>query len=56
MSEFFAMGGYGAFVWPSYLASVVVLGAAVALSMLGHARARARLKQLEAEGKGSAVP
>ncbi len=26
MQEFFAMGGYGAFVWPAYGASTLVLG------------------------------
>ena len=25
MSEFFAMGGYGAYVWTSYLASLIVV-------------------------------
>jgi heme exporter protein D len=26
MSEFFYMGGYGAYVWPSYLLAFIVLG------------------------------
>lgn len=26
MSEFLAMGGYGAYVWPSYALAVLVLG------------------------------
>ena len=47
MSAFFAMGGYGAFVWPSYAASALVLGAAIVLSVRGHARARAEIRRLE---------
>ena len=27
MSEFFALGGYGAYIWPSYLLSAILLGA-----------------------------
>ena len=27
MAEFFSMGGYGAYVWPCYLLSVLVIGA-----------------------------
>jgi heme exporter protein D len=27
MSEFLNMGGYGAFVWPSYIITALVLGA-----------------------------
>ena len=33
MREFFAMGGYGAYVWSAYFLCVVVLGGAVALSI-----------------------
>jgi heme exporter protein D len=42
MSEFFAMGGYAAFVWASYALSAAVLGGLTLAS-------RARLKALEAE-------
>jgi heme exporter protein CcmD len=47
MSAVFAMGGYGAFVWPAYGVSVVLLGAAIVLTWRGYARARARLAALE---------
>jgi len=52
MSAFFDMGGYGAFVWPSYAASVIVLGLLIAFSVSGHARARAEIRRLENEAKG----
>jgi heme exporter protein D len=32
-SEFFSMGGYGFYVWGSYLAALVVLGGEVVLLM-----------------------
>ena len=32
-SEFFSMGGYGLYVWGSYLTTLVVLGAEVVLLM-----------------------
>ncbi len=52
MSTFFEMGGYGAFVWPSYAASVLVLGLAIAYSVSSHARAQAEIRRLENEAKG----
>jgi len=52
MSEFFAMGGYGAFVWPCYGASVLVLGLMIYFSVSAHARAKAELKVLEAQSRG----
>ena len=33
MREFFAMGGYGAYVWSAYFLCVVVLGGTVAVSI-----------------------
>ena len=33
MREFFAMGGYGAYVWSAYFLSTIVLGGTVALSI-----------------------
>ncbi len=47
MNAFLAMGGYGAFVWPSYAASALVLALAVALCVRGHARAQAEIRRLE---------
>ncbi len=49
MNAFFAMGGYAAFVWPSYVASLVVLIGAVIFTLRAHAKARAALARLEAE-------
>jgi heme exporter protein D len=54
MSEFFAMGGYGAYVWPSYAISVAVLAAIVAVSVRQHARATALVRRLEREEPGDA--
>jgi len=47
MSAVLAMGGYGAFVWPAYGVSIVLLGAAIVLTWRAYARARARLAALE---------
>jgi heme exporter protein D len=47
MSHFLAMGGYAAFVWPAYGATLAGLGAAVGLSWKAYARAKARLAALE---------
>jgi heme exporter protein CcmD len=49
MAGFFAMGGYAVFVWPAYIISVLVLGAAVVVSLQAHARARKNVRELEAE-------
>jgi heme exporter protein CcmD len=53
MSEFFAMGGYGAFVWPCFLLAALVLGWNVVAARRLHASARRRaLQRLEA-GRGT---
>jgi len=49
MANFFAMGGYAAFVWPAYVASVLVLGTAIVLSLRAYGKARRTLRQLEQE-------
>ena len=49
MNAFLAMGGYGAFIWPSYAATFVVLGIAIVISLRGHARAVAEVRRLERE-------
>jgi heme exporter protein D len=49
MSAFFAMGGFGAYIWPSYAATFVVLGLAIVISLRGHARALADVRRLERE-------
>jgi heme exporter protein CcmD len=52
MSAFFDMGGYGAFIWPSYAATVLVLGLTIAFSVSAHARAKAEIRRLEDQTKG----
>ncbi|MHC8508315.1 MAG: heme exporter protein CcmD [Rhodospirillales bacterium] len=54
MSEFFAMGGYAAFVWPCYAAFAVVIAALALHAALGLARARAALAHLESGGETEA--
>lgn len=47
MADFISMGGYGAFVWPAYAVSAVVLvGLAVFIGARAW-RARRRLAELE---------
>jgi heme exporter protein CcmD len=52
VSAFFDMGGYAAFVWPCYAASVMVIGLMTAFSISSHARARAEIRRLEEQAKG----
>lgn len=40
-SEFFAMGGYGLYVWGSYIVTAVCMLAEPVMSARRHARARA---------------
>jgi heme exporter protein D len=47
MSDFFAMSGYAAFVWPAYGVSALGLGSATALVWLAYRRAVKRLASLE---------
>jgi heme exporter protein D len=48
MSGFFAMGGYAAFIWPTYgLAAFVMLGL-IGWTMRRHARAAKLVADLEA--------
>jgi heme exporter protein CcmD len=49
MAGFFAMGGYAVFVWPAYIITLVVLAAAVVVSLQAHARARNTVHELETE-------
>ena len=52
MANFFAMGGYAVFVWPAYAITIVVLSAAIALSLQAYAQARRTVRQLEEEEGG----
>ena len=49
MANFFAMGGYAVFVWPAYVASTLVLGIAIVVSLQAHRRARKMVRKLEEE-------
>ena len=47
MSEFFAMGGYAAFIWPAWGLSALALAALVVLAPLERRAATGRLRRLE---------
>ena len=47
MTEFLAMGGYAAFVWPAWGAGVVILLAITAHTFSRRKRAQTRLAMLE---------
>jgi len=47
MAAFFAMGGYAAFVWPSYGLSALGIGAAVIVTLNSYRRTRVALALLE---------
>jgi heme exporter protein D len=49
LTEFLAMGGYAAFVWPAYGVTALGLSAAVLLTLRGYASAKARLAQFTGE-------
>ena len=49
MTEFFAMGGYAAFVWPAFAITAVVLIGLLMLSLRGVRVREARLNTLKAE-------
>jgi heme exporter protein D len=49
MSEFFAMGGYGAFVWPAYAVTLLGLGAAIFLTWRAYRAAQRSLSVLESD-------
>ena len=47
MSEFLAMGGYAAFVWPTWGVSALVLIGLVAHALIERREAREALRRLE---------
>ena len=47
MSEFFAMGGYAAYVWPCYGASALVLGLLIYFSVAAHRSSKEEIRNLE---------
>ncbi len=50
MAEFFQMGGYGGYVWPAYLVSVLVIGG-LAVSIWRRGRSLRRQLKRFAEAK-----
>ncbi len=48
MNSFWSMGGYGWFVWPSYVAGLVILGGMILSSLRARHAARQALARLEA--------
>jgi heme exporter protein CcmD len=49
MSGFFALDQYANFIWAAYGVSVLGIAAAIVLCVQAHARAKARLADLEKE-------
>jgi heme exporter protein D len=49
MSEFFAMGGYAAYVWPAYVFAAAAIGGMAIQTIREWRRARERLRALEAD-------
>ena len=47
LRSFFAMGGYGAFIWPAYGVALAVLGALTLAAMRRLRRSQADLAELE---------
>ena len=47
MADFFAMGGYGGYVWPAYIITVAVLIAATVVSLQAPMRARRSVQRLD---------
>ncbi len=48
MSEYFAMGGYAAYVWPAYAVTVAMLVGTLVATLSGLRRREAMVKALEA--------
>jgi heme exporter protein D len=54
MSDFFAMGGYAAYVWPAYGAAFLVLGGLTVNAVLRYRSAARELDALQARRPGAA--
>ncbi|MEI7608064.1 MAG: heme exporter protein CcmD [Rhodospirillaceae bacterium] len=48
MADYFAMGGYAAYVWPAYAVTVVMLVGTLVATLAGLRRREAMVKALEA--------
>ena len=51
LNEFLSMGGYGAFVWPSYGVSAIILVSLIVLSIRHLKKIERELKPLEQDRK-----
>jgi len=49
MSEFFSMGGYGLYIWPCFLISLLVMGGLAVSSWVGWKRQTALFARLQAQ-------
>ena len=49
LNDFFAMGGYAAYVWPSYIIAAATIGGMAIQTILQWRNARDRLRALESE-------
>jgi heme exporter protein CcmD len=47
MLQSFAMGAYGAYVWPAYAASAILLIAAIVLTLRAYSHVMAELRRIE---------
>jgi heme exporter protein D len=54
MTEFLAMGGYAAYVWPAYGAALIVLGGLTVNAVLRYRSAERQLASLNARRPGDA--
>ena len=52
LADFFAMGGYAAFIWPSVAVTVIVIGWLVFSSLMERRSARLQVAALERDGMG----
>ena len=46
MSQFFEMGGYGAFVWSAWAATALILGGLLVVTLISRARVQRQLERL----------
>ena len=53
--EFFAMGGYAAYIWPAYLLAAVIIVTLLGLSIRDLTRNETLLKTLRAERRAGAL-
>jgi heme exporter protein D len=52
MNEFLSMGGYAAFIWPTYAVAAMVLGGLLGVTWSGMRRREAELEALRAANRG----